>query len=58
MLHLQKKVHKKFAKDNHRKVRHYANTDKHRDASPNICDLKFNVSSEILLVFHNFSNYD
>ena len=31
---------------------------KYRDAVHSICDLKFNVSNEIPVVFHNGSKYD
>ena len=35
---------------------HYA--DKYRGAAHSICNLKVNVPNEILVVFHNGSNYD
>ena len=44
---------------NYRKVRdhcHYAR--KYRSATHSICNLKFNMSNQILVVFHNDSNYD
>ena len=30
----------------------------HRGAAHSICNLKYSVSKEILIVFHNGSNYD
>ena len=54
------KILKKLSKSiNYRKVRdnvHY--TGKYRDAVHTISNLKFNVPSEISVVFHNGSNYE
>ena len=60
MLHLQKKIHKNIAKDNnHEKVRdHCYYTGKYRGAAHNICNLRFNVTNEITVVFQNWSKYD
>ena len=44
---------------NYRKIRDHCNyTVKYRDATHSICNLEFNVPSEIPVVFHNGSNYD
>ena len=50
----------KFTKDkNYRKVRDHCHyTGKYRGAADSICNLKFNVSNEIPVVFHRVSNYD
>ena len=32
--------------------------DKYRDAAHSICNLKFSLPNEMLVVFHNVSNYD
>ena len=60
MLHLRKKILKKFSKCiTYLKVRdqcHY--TGKYRDAAHSICNSKFNVPNESPLLFHNGSNYD
>ena len=55
----RKRILKKLSKSiNHLKVRdHYHYTGKYRGAAHSICNLKFNVSNEILVVFHNGSNY-
>ena len=37
-------------------ISHY--TGKYRGATHSICNLKFNVSNEIYVVFHRGSNYD
>ena len=56
----RKRTLKKLSKSiNHWKLRdlcHY--TGKYRGAAHSICNLKFNAHSEILVVFHNGSNYD
>ena len=56
----RKKFTQKLAKDkNHRKVRDHCHfTGKYRDAAHSICNLGFNVRSEIPIVFHDVSNYD
>ena len=56
----RKKVTHKVAKDeNYRKVRdHYHFIDKYRGAAYSICNLRFNVSLEIPVVFKNRSNCD
>ena len=56
----RKKFTQKLAKDkNHRKVRHHGHfTGKYRGAAHSICNLGFNVRSEIPVVFHDVSNYD
>ena len=50
----------KFAKDkNHQKVEDHCHfTGRYRGAPHNICNLRFNVPSEILVVFHNGLDYD
>ena len=55
-----KRVLKKLAKNkDYQKVRdHGHDTDKYRDASPSICNLKCNVPNESPVVFHNGLNYD
>ena len=55
-----KRILKKFGKDkNCQKVRdHCLYTGKYRGARHSICNLKLNVPNEILVVFHNGSNYD
>ena len=51
-----KKLYKSI---NYWKVRdHYHYTGKYRGAAHSICNLKFNVPSEIPVVFYNGSNYD
>ena len=56
----RKRILKKFAKDkNYQKVRDHCHyTGKYRSAAHSICNLKFKVLNEILVVFHNGSNYD
>ena len=58
MLNFRKIVHEKLFNDiNYRKIRdhcHYA--DKNKGPAQSICNLKFNVPIEILVVFHNFQN--
>ena len=50
---------KKFAKDkNYQKREHYYFTCKYRGAAHSICNLRFNMSIEIPVVFDNRSNYD
>ena len=51
---------KKFANDkNYRKgSEDYHFTGKYRGATHSICNLRFNVSNEIRVVFHNGPNYD
>ena len=52
-------IKKIFNDKNYRKVRnHYHYTVKYGDATHSLCNLKFNVSNEILRRFHNGSNYD
>ena len=55
-----KRVLKKLAKNkDYQKVRDHGHyTDKYRDASPSICNLKCNVPNESPVVFHNGLNYD
>ena len=55
-----KRILKKLSKSiNCWKVRNHCNyTGKYRGAAHSICSLKFNVPNEILVVFHNRSNYD
>ena len=44
---------------NYQKVRDHCHyTGKYRGAAHSICNLKFNVPSEIPVVFHNGSNYN
>ena len=56
----RQKFTQKFAKDkSHRKLRDHCHfTDKYRGATHSICNLRFNVPNEILIAFHNGSNYD
>ena len=51
---------KKFVNDkNYRKIRDHCHyTGKYRGAAHSICNLKFNVSTEFSVAFHNGSNYD
>ena len=62
MLNLRKKNLKKLSKSiNYRKFReHCRYTGKYRGAahSISICNLKFSVTNQIPVVFHNGSNYD
>ena len=61
MLHLWKKIVKKklLVIKIIKKVRGHCHfTNKYRDAVHTICNLRFNVPNEILLVFYNSSNYD
>ena len=55
-----KRFPKQFTKDkNYWKVRDHCHfTGKYRSAACTICNLKFNVPNEILVAFHNESNYD
>ena len=55
-----KRFLKKFVNDkNYRKVRDHCHyTGKYRGAAHSICNLKFNVSNEFSVAFHNGSNYD
>ena len=55
-----KRFLKKFTNSkNYRKVRDHCHfTGKYRGTAYSICNLIFNVPNEILLVFHNGSNYD
>ena len=55
-----KRFSRKFTYDtNYQKVRdHCYFTGKYRGSTHNICNLKFNVSNEIPVVFHSGSNYD
>ena len=46
--------HKNYGKVRDRS--HY--TGKHRDTAHSICNLKFDVPNEILVVYRNGSNYD
>ena len=50
-----KRILKKFANDeNYQKVRdHCYYTDKYKNAAHSICNLKFNIPSEVSVVFHN-----
>ena len=54
-----KRILKKLSKSiNHLKVRDHCHyTGEYRGAAHSIGNLKLNVSNEILLVFHNGSNY-
>ena len=56
----EKKILKKFNKDkNYQKIRDYCHsTAKYRGAAHSICNLKFNVPTEIPVVFHNGLNCD
>ena len=60
MLYLQKIFHEKLFRDiKYRKVRaHYHYTSKYRGAARSVCNLKFNVSHEIHVVFHNVLKND
>ena len=55
-----KKILKNLSKNiNFRKVRDHSHiTGNYRDAANSICNLTFNVSNEIPLVFQKASNYD
>ena len=57
---LKKKVIRKFGNNkNYRKVRDHCHyTGKYRGVEHSICNLRFDVPDEILLVLHNCSNYD
>ena len=57
--HICGKGIQKNAKDiNYRKVRdHFHYTWKYRGGTPSICNLNFKMPNEILVVFHNCSNY-
>ena len=56
----RKKLIKKLSKDkNHKKVRENRHfTGEYRGAAHIIYNLRFNVPNQILVVFHNGSNYD
>ena len=56
----RKKLILKLATDkNYCKIRDHCHlTGKYRGSAHSICNLKFNVSNEIPVVFHNGSNYD
>ena len=44
---------------NYWKIRdHYHYTGKYRGATHSICNLAFQISNQIPVVFHNVSNYD
>ena len=60
MLHLWKKILKKFANDkNYWKLRDHCHIpSKYRGATHSICDLRFNLPNEIPAALHNGSNYD
>ena len=60
MLHLWKKNLKKLAKSrNYWKVRDHSHyTVKYRGTEHTICNLRFDILNEILVVFHKDSNYD
>ena len=54
---------KRFSTDNSNKIYHKVKdhcnyTGKYRDAAHNICNLRFKVTKEIPVVFHNGSTYD
>ena len=55
--HMQRRI---FNEDeNYRRVRDYCHyTGKSRGVAHSICNLRYNTSKEIPLVFHNGSNYD
>ena len=55
-----KKLENKYAKYKiYRKVRDHCHyTVEYRGTAHSICNLKYNVSKEIPIVFHNGSNYD
>ena len=55
-----KRILKKFANDkNHQKSKYHCHfTVKYIGAAHSNCNLKFNVPDEILIFFHNSSNYD
>ena len=55
----EKRILKKLSKiKNYREARHHCHyTAKYRAAVHSICNLKFKVSNEIPVVFHNRSNY-
>ena len=55
-----KRLLKKFANDkNYRTVRDHCHcTSKYRGPAHDICNLRFNVSNEIPVVFHNSTNYE
>ena len=56
LLHLYKKVEKDKS---HQIIRdHYHFTVEYRDVAHNICNLKFNMSNEIPVIFHSGSQYD
>ena len=60
MLHLLKKIFKKLSKSIYywKVTDHYHYTGKDRGAVHSTCNLKLNVPNEILVIFHNGSNYD
>ena len=55
-----KRILAKLSKSiNYWKVRDHCNyTGKHRDATHSICNLKFSMPNEILVIFYNGLNYD
>ena len=55
-----KRSSKQLAKDTyHNKIRDHCHlTDKYKGAAYSICNLRFNMTNEILIVFHNGSKYD
>ena len=56
LLHLYKKVEKDKS---HQIIRdHYHFTVEYRDVAHNICNLKFNMSNEIPVIFRSGSQYD
>ena len=58
VIFVEKKISQITRDKNYRKVRnHYHYTGKHRGAAHSICNLKFNMSNEIPVVFHNGSIY-
>ena len=56
---MQQNVNSAGKDKNHRKVIDHCNfTGKYRGTTYSICNLRFNVPNEILVVFHNASSYD
>ena len=57
---VEKDSQKKLAKNkNYQKIRDHCHfTGKYRDAAHSICNLRFDVPKRILVVFHNWWNYD
>ena len=57
---MQKKFEGKYANDKkYCRVRDYCHyTGKHREAAHSVFNLKYSIPKEVLVTFHNESNYD